>query len=344
MSKQLRRRILRYLLDRERAPGSELPKLGEIAQNLGVSEEEISDQLDILDYEGAIKANRTFGSGVAPLLTGKGKAMLEELEQEEATLRIEPVQEERASGLPIKEQFQWDVFVSHASEDKDSFVRGLAQELDRSGVRVWYDESTLSVGDNLRRSIDKGLAQSRYGIVVLSPRFFDKEWPQKELNGLVVRERDGQKVILPVWLDVDAKDIASYSLLLADRVAAKASEGLDKVVSKLLLVLKPEALTTEICRLTEAQAHEMGRTLSQLVGLEYRVEDASDVETVLHRAVRMVVQEYNLIPEIALMLGAFTVETDPSQGGFILKGNPDVCLFAEQLVRGEHPHIPELEA
>lgn len=265
----------------------------------------------------------------------------------------ELVQEVVSDVSSIEDTFDWDAFISHASEDKDSFVRELAKELDRRGVRVWYDECTLSVGDSLRRSIDKGLDKSRYGIVVLSPRFFDKEWPQKELDGLTVRERNGQKVILPVWLDVDAEDVARYSLPLADRVAAQANEGLDKVVAKLLLVLKPEALNSAnnkprgsiaVCRLTEAQAHEMGRTLSRLVDLEYRVENASDVETILHRSVRMVVQEYSLIPEIALMLGVFTVETDPSQGEFILKGNPDVCLFAEQLVRGERPHIPELEA
>jgi len=246
MSKQLRRRILRYLMDRERATESKVPDLGEIAQSLGVSEEEISDQLDILDDEGAIKANCTFGGGAAPLLTGKGKAMLEELEGEEVPLSIEPVQKERASGLPIEEQFQWDVFVSHASEDKDSFVRGLVGELGRRGVRVWYDEFTLSIGDSLRRSIDKGLAKSRYGIAVLSPRFFDKEWPQRELDGLAVRERNGQKVILPVWLDVDAKDVARYSLPLVDRVAAKANEGLDKVVASLVQVISPELVPSSV--------------------------------------------------------------------------------------------------
>ena len=353
MSEQLRQRILRYLLDREHAPESKVPKLGEIAQNLGASEEEISDQLDILDDQGAIKANRTLGGGARPLLTGKGKTMLEELEEKEVPLTIKTVQEERVSGLPIEKQFEWDAFVSHASEDKDSFVRPLVQELGSREVRLWYDEFTLSVGDSLHRSIDKGLAKSRYGIVVLSPCFFDKEWPQRELDGLAVRERNGQKVILPVWLDVNAEDVAHYSLPLADRVAAKANEGLNKVVAKLLLVLKPMPSTTlnnkqqasvGICRLTKAEAQQMGKTLSQLVGLEYSAEDASAVETILGRAVRMVVHEYSLISEIGLMLSIFKVETDAAREGFILKGNPDVCLFAEQLVRGERPHIPELEA
>ncbi len=135
-------------------------------------------------------------------------------------------------------EFEWDVFISHASEDKGIFVRNLADELGKS-IRVWYDEFTLKIGDSLRRSIDKGLGQSRYGVVVLSHNFFKKEWPQKELDGLVAMERDGRKVILPIWLDVDAAEITRYSPLLADRVAAKASDGLEQVVAKLLLVLIP---------------------------------------------------------------------------------------------------------
>jgi len=74
---------------------------------------------------------------------------------------------------------EWDVFICHASEDKDSFVRPLAIALQEAQLKVWYDEFTLNAGDSLRRSIDKGLAGSRWGLVVLSPYFFAKEWPQR---------------------------------------------------------------------------------------------------------------------------------------------------------------------
>jgi hypothetical protein len=70
-----------------------------------------------------------------------------------------------------------DVFICHASEDKGDFVRPLADELQRQGLRVWYDEFTLKVGDSLRREIDRGLRDARYGVVVLSPAFFVKDWP-----------------------------------------------------------------------------------------------------------------------------------------------------------------------
>lgn len=93
------------------------------------------------------------------------------------------------------EQVSYDVFVSHASEDKDEFVRDFVKCLQENGLNVWYDEFTLRVGDSLRRSIDSGLKNSRYGIVVLSEAFFNKEWPQRELDGLFAREVNGEKVI-----------------------------------------------------------------------------------------------------------------------------------------------------
>jgi len=74
----------------------------------------------------------------------------------------------------------------------------LAEELKHNGLKVWYDQFTLRVGDSLRRSVARGLEQSRYGVVVLNLAFFAKEWPQKELDGLVAKEVEGKKVILPV--------------------------------------------------------------------------------------------------------------------------------------------------
>lgn len=134
----------------------------------------------------------------------------------------------------------WDAFVCHASEDKDSFVRPLVGELVGKGLRIWYDEHTLKVGDSLRRSIDQGLADSDYGIVVLSPSFFRKEWPQKELDGLAAREAVDRKVILPVWHGVSRKKVVEYSPTLADRKAVSSSKGIPYVADELLDVIRPE--------------------------------------------------------------------------------------------------------
>jgi len=103
----------------------------------------------------------------------------------------------------------YDVFISHASEDKDDFVRPFAVYLRENGVSVWYDEFELQIGDSLRRNIDKGLKYSRYGIVVLSEAFFNKDWPQRELDGLFAREINGEKVILPIWHKISKMKLLS---------------------------------------------------------------------------------------------------------------------------------------
>lgn len=127
----------------------------------------------------------------------------------------------------------YDAFISHASEDKRKIVKPLAIALGQRGYRIWYDEFELTVGDSLRQSIDKGLASSRFGIIVLSPSFFAKNWPQYELNGLVAKEMDGHKVILPVWHGVTKADVLSYSPPLADKVAAVTGKSVNQVAAQL---------------------------------------------------------------------------------------------------------------
>jgi len=137
--------------------------------------------------------------------------------------------------------FEWDAFISHASEDKISFVEPLVAELQKYGLKIWFDKFTLRVGSSLRESIDEGLAQSRYGVVVLSHAFFAKNWPKKEINGLFSRQADGQDVILPVWHDLTKEDLLQHSPLLSDIFAVKSSDGLAEIARSLVQVIRPEA-------------------------------------------------------------------------------------------------------
>ncbi|MCP5125585.1 MAG: toll/interleukin-1 receptor domain-containing protein [Gammaproteobacteria bacterium] len=128
----------------------------------------------------------------------------------------------------------YDLFISHASKDKEAITRPLYEALKARGLSVWFDEAELTLGDSLRRKIDNGLARCRFGIVILSPRFLEKEWPQRELDGLVARETDsGQKALLPVWHDLDKQMLLRYSPALADRLAADTHNGLDTVVAQI---------------------------------------------------------------------------------------------------------------
>lgn len=118
---------------------------------------------------------------------------------------------------------QYDVFISHASEDKDNVVRPLAHALRELELEVWYDEFELRIGDSLRRTIDKGVANSRFGVVVLSEDFFKKGWPNYELDGLVTKGIDGEQVILPVWHNISKAQVIAYSPSLADKLARSTS-------------------------------------------------------------------------------------------------------------------------
>ena len=131
----------------------------------------------------------------------------------------------------------WDVFICHAGEDK-KFVGKLAEKLSRFGIRVWYDEFMLQAGDSLLRTIDEGLRRSTYGIVVVSPNFFAKEWPQRELDGLMARADHGGKVILPIWHKMTYEEVKQRSLILAGIFAIKSERGMKHVVAELLKVIR----------------------------------------------------------------------------------------------------------
>jgi hypothetical protein len=171
---------------------------------------------------------------------------------------------------------KWDLFISHAHEDKTEVAEPLAKRLEELGLAVWYDDFTLKLGDSLRRSIDHGLANSRYGVVILSPHFFKKNWTQKELDGLTALETGENKKILPVWHGVDQKDVTIFSPTLADRIGVKTDNGLETVIQRVLAVVRPEikpatslaklshSVRTEgVMLLREAASTQSGRILGK---------------------------------------------------------------------------------
>ncbi len=139
----------------------------------------------------------------------------------------------------------WDVFISYASEDKATVAKPLAIALEAEGIKVWFDEFTLRAGDSLRKVIDYGLAHSKYGVVILSRSFFAKQWPQRELAGLLSRE-ESDKVVLPVWFGIDAEEVRRYSPLLADRVALNACHGIEALVRELLRAMNLPFVGTDV--------------------------------------------------------------------------------------------------
>lgn len=132
-----------------------------------------------------------------------------------------------------------DVFISHASEDKDAVARPLAEALRAQKWEVWLDEDVLEIGHRLSTVVGAGLAGARYGVVVLSPSFFRKAWPKRELEALIAREiAEGHDLLLPVWHGITATEIEPLSELLADRKGIPTAGGLEPVIAAITRVLR----------------------------------------------------------------------------------------------------------
>lgn len=168
------------------------------------------------------------------VLKEKLAELAKRIEEEPKTVTVV----ERKQDIKRKREYKYDIFICHASEDKKECADEIAGKLREKGLKVWYDDFVLRIGDSLWRKINEGLKNSMFGIVILSPNFFKKDWPQKELSALATLERDGRKVILPIWHEVSFKDVVKYSPALADRLAAKTEDGIDEAVTKILEAIK----------------------------------------------------------------------------------------------------------
>jgi len=161
------------------------------------------------------------------------------------------------------------LFICHVSEDKADFVEPLAFAL-REFFEVWYDKFQLTLGDNLLQKITEGLLTSDFGVVVLSKAFFaKKKWAENELGGLFALETATRKIILPVWKDVTAADVKSYSPILANKLAVSASEGLQRVVDEIRIAVSVSERKDEISAdATTSKVKALAQTLEERMDAE----------------------------------------------------------------------------
>jgi len=126
----------------------------------------------------------------------------------------------------------WDVFICHASEDKIAVAKPLTEALRSAGLRVWLDEEEISLRDSLTDKINEGLANSRYGVAILSPDFLAKEWPRRELGALLSIERQHGKRVLLVLHNLEFESILSEFPLIGDRPSINTRVGINVIASK----------------------------------------------------------------------------------------------------------------
>ncbi len=157
-------------------------------------------------------------------------------------LQLEQLKQQAAQSLEIdnkKENIIYDVFISHAHEDKEAIVTELSQKLSRAGLRVFEDVKVINLGDSLSDKINEGIKYSKFGIVVLSKAFFRKGWTQYEYKGFLHREiEEGRTVILPIWHGVTKEEVAQFNPVLVDKMAVKTEEhSIDEIVDMILRVV-----------------------------------------------------------------------------------------------------------
>jgi hypothetical protein len=185
---------------------------------------------------------------------------------------------------------KYDIFISHASEDKDSFVRVLAEKLESEGYNVWYDEFTLELGSSLTESIQKGIKESLFGLIILSKSFFKKEWTKRELNALMSKELlFKEKILLPIWLDVSFEEVFNFSPILVDRLSVKGSSDnidlvLEKVKEKLsiykvtrgFIKVKVDSIIYSDCFNKKREYKEAIFRFDKLIGFQEKYQHYSD--------------------------------------------------------------------
>ena len=198
-----------------------------------------------------------------------------------------------------------DVFISHASEDKASVARPLADALIAKGYEVWLDKFVLKLGDSLPERIDDGLSSCRYAVVILSPHFVAKPWTKRELDGLVARETsEGAKRILPVWHEITAEAVAKFSLMLSSRLAVSTAAGMGEVISAIIDVLGAPSqgeVRGSTTKETPADRSDPAQRLSDAVARarEYLMPQPLSVAEAVVETIRRSFSEAGIRPQLA---------------------------------------------
>lgn len=149
----------------------------------------------------------------------------------------------------VPEKNQYDVFISHASEDKEGLVSNLSNTLESLGLKVFEDVKVFKIGDSISRTINDGILNSKFGVVVLSPAFIKKAWTVYEFTGFLMREvNEGNKVILPIWHNITKDEVTQFNPTLTDKFSLDSSSfTIEEMAEMIAEVAKPkEAYSDEV--------------------------------------------------------------------------------------------------
>lgn len=132
-----------------------------------------------------------------------------------------------------------DVFLCHAWDDRKEAAQELHDLLESKGVSVWFSEKDVLLGSSLLREIDKGLAKSRVGIVLVTPSFLKRVKGEgvadKELSALLARD-----LLVPIVHNTTFEELRDVSPLLGSRSGLSTiEEPIANIAAKLAELVTP---------------------------------------------------------------------------------------------------------
>lgn len=162
-----------------------------------------------------------------------------------------------------------DFFISHASEDKETFVRDLANNLLINGALVFYDEYSIKLGDSLSDSINKGIAVADHAIIILSKYFFEKSWTNAELQALFNKSVGKGFKLLIIYHGVEHREVAEKYPLLADIKGIDSSEGVEKITGQLFNAIGKKGQLSYLTHDYQRKPEELEEGFSISMGLGF---------------------------------------------------------------------------
>ena len=163
-----------------------------------------------------------------------------------------------------------DFFICHASEDKEEFVRDLAESLIKNGANIFYDEYSIKLGDSLTDTINKGIKISKSAILVLSQYFFEKSWTQAELQAIFHKARVSNYKILIIYHNITNEEVTEQYPLLADIKGINSKVDLSKIIEELFKAIdKKPTLTYIVTDLSKGEKKAIGTGVSVMLRFGY---------------------------------------------------------------------------
>lgn len=182
-------------------------------------QESISVGYEKLQMYGVLARAISYISGAILTLSESGKTYFDD-----KAIAEERVKNDRmAENEDVRKQY--DVFISHASKDKNVYVDSLNAAVRKLGLNIFYDTDVLSWGDNWKQVILDGTKSSEFAIIVISNNFFDREWTERELGEFLSRQNENhQKIVLPLLYGISLDELKEHYPELGDIQCVSADE------------------------------------------------------------------------------------------------------------------------